>query len=223
MVATPEYPAPALEKGLDILELLAETPGSLSQSEIADATGRSTGQIFRVLSTLERRGFVFRDKQSGLYVLAMKLLDLAHKHSPLRGLISVSLPIMRQLAEQTRQSCNLAVLDGNRVRVIAQVESPADFGFGVRVGATFEIETTGTGFVLAADNAEPLVRADTFHPGITDVVAAVRSSTGTVAAITVPYVATAFSEVEAERVLQLAADAAKEISEVLQGRAFTES
>jgi DNA-binding IclR family transcriptional regulator len=223
MPAAPEYAAPALDKGLDILELLAETSGALSQSEIADATGRSTGQIFRVLSTLERRGYVVRDKQSGLYVLAMKLFELAHQHPPLRGLVSVALPIMQELAEQTRQSCNLAVLDGTEVRVIAQVESPADFGFRVRVGAAFDVATTATGSVLTSDSAEPLARADTVQPGITDVVAPVRSASGTVAALTVPYVATTFSEVDAERVLQLAAKAANDISEVLRGEAFTGS
>lgn len=233
MPAAPEYAAPALDKGLDILELLAATSGALSQSEIADATGRSTGQIFRMLSTLERRGYVFRDKRSGLYVLAMKLFELAHQHPPLRGLVSVALPIMQELAHQARQSCNLAVLDGTvldgavldgtGVRVIAQVESPADFGFRVRVGAAFDVATTATGAVLIAGSAESLVRADTLHPGITDVVAPVRSASGTVAALTVPYVATTFSEVDAEQVLQLAARAAKEISDVLQGEAFTGS
>jgi len=228
VTTTPEYAAPALDKGLDILELLAGTSGALSQSEIADATGRSTGQIFRMLSTLERRGYVFRDKRSGLYVLAMKLFELAHQHPPLRGLVSVALPIMQELAHQARQSCNLAVLDGavldgTEVRVIAQVESPADFGFRVRVGAAFDVATTATGAVLIAGSAESLVRADTLHPGITDVVAPVRSASGTVAALTVPYVATTFSEVDAEQVLQLAARAAKEISDVLQGEAFTGS
>ena len=51
-----QYSAPALDEGLDILELLSDEAGGLSQSEIAEATGRSVGQIFRVLATLERRG-----------------------------------------------------------------------------------------------------------------------------------------------------------------------
>ncbi|MBH0099745.1 IclR family transcriptional regulator [Salinibacterium sp. NSLL150] len=227
MATTPEYTAPALDKGLDILELLAETSGALSQSEIAEATGRSIGQIFRVLSTLERRGYVFRDKQSGLYTLAMKLLELAHRHPPLRGLVSVAQPIMQVLAEQVRQSCNLAVLDGSEVRVVAQVESPADFGFRVRVGATFDLTTTATGSVLSATSpltADTVVRADTLHPGITDVVAPILGASGAVvAALTVPYVAPTFSEVDVDRVQELASAAAKEISILLSGEAFTGS
>nr|WP_281369881.1 IclR family transcriptional regulator C-terminal domain-containing protein [Leifsonia psychrotolerans] len=57
---------------------------------------------------------------------------------------------MQRLASETRQSCNLSVLDGANVRVVAQVESPGDFGFRVRVGAAFEIAATTSGAVLLA-------------------------------------------------------------------------
>ena len=57
--------------------------------------------------------------------------------------------VLQQLADETGQSCNLSVLDAGRVRVIAQVESPADFGFRVRVGALFPVGTA-TGSVLIA-------------------------------------------------------------------------
>jgi len=211
-MADPEYAAPALEKGLDILELLAGANGGLSQSEIADRTGKTVGQIFRVLATLDRRGFIARDRQSGLYVLSTRLFDLAHLHPPLRGLITVATPVMRELADRVRQSCNLSVLDEGGVRVIAQVESPADFGYRVRVGAVFPLETTATGAVLGSDDGEPLVRPDARQPGIIDVVVPVRAAGRTVAALTVPYVATTFSEVDADAVLDAAVTAAGNIS-----------
>jgi DNA-binding IclR family transcriptional regulator len=212
MADAPEYAAPALEKGLDILELLAEQAGGLSQSEIAEATGRSVGQIFRVLATLERRGYVTRDRQSGIYAFSMKTFDLAHRHPPLRGLIAIATPPMRELADRVRQSCNLSVLDAGRVRVIAQVESPADFGYRVRVGAVFAVESTATGAVLTGDSAEPIVRPDALQAGILDIVVAVRDGGRTVAALTLPYVATTFSEVDADAVLAAAVQTASEIS-----------
>jgi DNA-binding IclR family transcriptional regulator len=150
--ATPEYSAPALDKGLDILELLAETEGGLGQLEIAQAIGRSPGQIFRMLATLERRGYVFRERQSGLYTLSMRMFELAHRHEPVRALSAAGLPVMRRLADELQQSCNLAVIDAEMVRVIAQVESPSDFGFRVRVGALFPLDTA-TGLVLGAFRA----------------------------------------------------------------------
>jgi DNA-binding IclR family transcriptional regulator len=146
----PNYTAPALDKALDIMELLAETDGALSQSGIAETLGRSVGEIFRVLQTLERRGYLLRDPDSGLYSLSMRLFDLAHRHPPLRGLIQAASWPMRRLADEVSQSCNLAILEDDAVRVVAQIESPADFGFRVRVGARFPAGSTATGAVLLA-------------------------------------------------------------------------
>ncbi len=212
------YPAPALDKGLDILELLAETAGGLSQSEIAEASGRSVGQMFRMLATLERRGYVLRDAQSGLYFSSMKLFDLAHRHPPLRALVTAAMPAMRSLAETVKQSCNLSVLDADRVRVIAQVESPADFGYRVRVGALFPVDSTATGAVLSGRGAL-LVRPDPLQAGITDVVAAIRDPRdATIATITVPYVSTTFSGIPVDDVATAAAATASEITERLAGQ-----
>ncbi len=217
MVDTPAYSVPALEKGLDIIELLAETAGGLGQTEIAEATGRTVGQIFRVLGVLERRGYVARDRQSGLYSFSMMAFDLAHRHPPLRGLVSLATTPMRELAELVRQSCNLSIIDSGRVRVIAQVESPADFGYRVRVGALFPL-ATAAGEVLAGAGA--ITRGDPLQAGITDVVAPILDARGTTrAALTVPYVATTFSGIPVESVVAAASQTAADISRALRGEA----
>ena len=220
----PDYSVPALDKALDILELLAEKSGGLTQLEIAQAIERSPSQIFRVLTTLERRGYLFRERQSGLYHLSLRLLELAHRQEPLRSLTAAALGPMRRLADASGQSCNLSVLDVDSVRVVAQIESPGDFGFVVRVGARFPLDSTATGAVLRAysggEGAEAerirsdgyLERADARQPSITDLVFPVLASDGrAVAALTVPYVATSVSDVTAPRVRELAAAAAAEI------------
>ena len=155
----PSYAVPALEKGLDILELLADSNDGLSQAQIATETGRSVGEIFRVLQTLERRGYLVRDPASGLYAVSLMMFELAHRNPPLRGLVQAALGPMRRLSTSSGQTCNLSVLDDRRVLVIAQVESPGPFGFQVRVGAEFPVERTATGAVLLASSAPDLRRA----------------------------------------------------------------
>ncbi|WP_173921531.1 IclR family transcriptional regulator [Agromyces sp. Marseille-P2726] len=228
---TPDYSAPALDKALDILELLADQAAGLSQTEIADAVGRNVSQIYRVLATLDRRGYLTRDEHSGRYVLSMALFDLAHPHPPVRGLVQLAAGPMRALADRIRQSCNLSVDDAGSVRVIAQAESPADFGYHVRVGALFPIDTTATGAVLTAgrtDAAAPapsearalragyLTRPDRLQAGVTDVVVAIAGPSGeTIAALTVPYVATSYSTVDLDEVVSAARATAADISERL--------
>jgi DNA-binding IclR family transcriptional regulator len=219
-----EYAAPALDKGLDILELLSGEASGLTQTEIADAVGRTVSQIFRVLSTLEKRGYVYRDRQSGLYILSARLFDLANRHPPLRGLVAAAIGPMRELAERLSQSCNLSVLDEDRVRIIAQVESPADFGYRVRIGATFPIDSTAAGNVLASTEDSEigrlgyLSRPDAMQAGITDVVAAISGgSHRPVAALTVPYVATSFSASSVDEVIAATVTTARTIAGRLTG------
>ena len=56
MTNPPRYQAPALKKGLEILELLATSEQALTMSDISGALGRSVGEIFRMLQVLEERG-----------------------------------------------------------------------------------------------------------------------------------------------------------------------
>ena len=234
MSDSPEYAAPAIDKALDILELLAESPAPMSQLEIATAIDRSAGQIFRPLLRLEKRGYLYRDPQSGLYRLSLRMFDLAHRQEPLRSLLTIAIPAMRELAADIGQSCNLGTLDNRSVRIVAQVESPADFGFRVRVGALFDVADTATGMVLAAFSDEPFdgvdedrldairadgayVRPDAAQPGITDVVVPILRSNGreAVAAITVPYIATSYSRSGTDAVLDRTIEAAQRVQAAL--------
>ena len=54
----PRYAAPALEKGLDIMELLAREPDGLGLNEIARALQRTSSEIFRMVNALCRRGYI---------------------------------------------------------------------------------------------------------------------------------------------------------------------
>jgi DNA-binding IclR family transcriptional regulator len=130
------YNAPALEKGLDILELLAAENDGLGQAAIAQRLGRSTAELFRMLSVLERRGYLTRHAD-GAYRLSLRLFELAHRHPPLKRLLDVALPAMRELADACRQSNHLVIHFARRILVIAQVESPEPMGFSVRLGANF--------------------------------------------------------------------------------------
>ncbi len=226
-----DYSVPALDKALDILELLARRAGGLSQAAISAEVGRTVSQLFRVLQTLEVRGYLVRDPGSGLYTLSMAMFELAHRHDPVRGLVAAAIGPMRALAESVRQSCNLGMPDAGRILIVAQVESPAAFGFRVRVGAEFPLESTATGAVLAAfadgagasDSRYSEIRSrgferrsDNLQPGITDIVFPIFGvGEAAIAALTVPYVATSFSGSAAEVVEREARAAASAISGAL--------
>ena len=146
----PKYSVPALEKGLDILELLAMQSEGLTQSTIATLLDRSTNEIFRMLNCLERRGWIVRKRPEETYALSLKLFHLANHHPPARRMLDVAIPQMRQMALSIQQSCHLGVYSDGALLVIAQVESPIPVGLSVRQGVRFPLIETSSGRVLLA-------------------------------------------------------------------------
>lgn len=143
------YRAPALDKGLDILELLAGVDGGLTQAEIAKRLGRSPNEFYRMLDRLVRRGYVTR-LEGDRYSLTLKLFGLAQLHAPVRRLVSYATPLMRDLAERSRQANQLVVYDRGAAVVIAQQEAPGYWGISIRVGSHISLFDTGSGHVLLA-------------------------------------------------------------------------
>lgn len=144
------YPTPALEKGLDILELFASTPSGLTVSEVARRLNRTVSEIFRMLLCLEQRGYLAQSANKERYHLTLRLFRLGQEHPPTKRLVTEALPTMHQVAHDLRQSCHLGVLDGGHVVILAQVDSPESTGFYVKVGSKVDLMHAATGHVILA-------------------------------------------------------------------------
>lgn len=144
------YRAPALEKGLDIVELLARESEGINLKEIADRLGRSVGEIFRMLAVLEQRGFVKTSPGSDRFQLTMRLFQLAHWHLPVNRLTSAAAGPMKRLTLKTGQSCHLTMLSGSRIVVVAKHDSYSDRSFSMRVGAESPIFASCSGRIFFA-------------------------------------------------------------------------
>ncbi|MHA6724296.1 IclR family transcriptional regulator [Sphingomonas sp. RS2018] len=144
---------PALEKGLDIFEALVNHPDGLTGTELAAATGRSIGEIFRVLQVLERRGYLRRHPASDRYFITYRLLDLGHRATPARTLAAVAQPVMHALAMHVVQSCHLVVGGEGKALVIAQQPPPGPTGLSVQLGAELDLFASCSGIVLLAFTA----------------------------------------------------------------------
>lgn len=143
------YRAPALDKGLDILELLASVDGGLTQAEISKRLNRSPNEFYRMLDRLVRRGYVTKI-DGDRYSLTLKLFGLAQLHAPVRRLASYATPLMRDLAQRSKQANQLAVFDRGSAVVIAQQEAPDYWGISIRVGSHISLFDTGSGHILLA-------------------------------------------------------------------------
>lgn len=144
------YRAPALDKGLDILEVLADQARGLTRTEIVKELGVSPSQIYRMLERLVARGYVTRDEGGDRYALTMKLFQLATRHPPLRRLVAQMQPLMDEFARDIRQSCHLVVPEGGQGIIVAQASPNGHWEFRARIGGLLDLFTTGSGLTMLA-------------------------------------------------------------------------
>ncbi len=144
------YSVPALDKGLDILEALAVAGTPQTLADLARTLDRTSSEIFRMITVLEKRAYIAREPVSGGYRLTLKLFELSHTHSPVDQLLRAALPHMHALAESIRESCHLSILHRGQLLVIAQAESPEPVRLSVEVGDLHAPLDTASGRLLAA-------------------------------------------------------------------------
>jgi DNA-binding IclR family transcriptional regulator len=145
-----QYPTPALEKGLDILELFASEPAGLTKSDVARRLGRTISEIFRMLVCLEKRGYISQSRDGERYRLTLRLFKLAQEYPPTKRMVAEALPIMQQVAYEINQSCHLGVLDCDHLVILSQVDSPLSTGFYGKVGRIVDLVRGATGQVILA-------------------------------------------------------------------------
>lgn len=150
MSHTKQYKAPALEKGLDILELLSEQEDGLTQKDIADLLERKPSEIFRMIVILEERGYIDLVPGTDRYQLTLKLFHIGNRQSPVKRLNELAVPVMNQLARKIRQSCQVAIYNSGQVVVVAQVDSSHKYNLSVKPGTKLDLLESASGIVLLA-------------------------------------------------------------------------
>ena len=148
------YSAPALDKGLDIIELLALSSLPMTQAQIASHLNKSVNEIYRMLNTLKNRGYVEFNETSDQYFLSYKLLTMVASFNPIKSLIEKAVPAMKEITVKTCHSVHLSIYTAGKLLVIAQQDSSSAFNYHVAVGATFDLLETSSGRVILTFQSE---------------------------------------------------------------------
>lgn len=143
-----KYRAPALEKGLDILELLSAAEAPMTPTQISARLGKSVSELFRMLQVLEYRGYIAIEGSHGGFTLTDRLFALGLARAPTKSLLTAALPEMEDLAARIGQSCHIVIPSDDQIVVVARVESPGDLGFSVRVGYRRKLIEATSGLIL---------------------------------------------------------------------------
>lgn len=138
------YDVAVLQKALDILEVLAECPG-LGLSELSEKAKASKASTYRVLSTLESRGFAVKDSESRKYSAGVQLISLSCAIVARLDLVKAARPYMKELQQIFDETVNLGILADGQVLYVEILESAQGLRMSSQVGARDALHSTALG------------------------------------------------------------------------------
>jgi len=112
----------ATEKSLAILEYLVAYPDGVSLGRIATELNQLRSGCHRALHELIRMGYVRQLPQRGDYSLTTKLASMGLSFLSKSGVVDVSQPIINRLAQATGELVRLAIVDGERLTLVAKAQ-----------------------------------------------------------------------------------------------------
>lgn len=145
-----------MDRALSILQTIARTDrDGAGVTEIAEALGVHTSTVFRLLATLEARGFVEQSIKRGKYRLGQSLTRLITSAQPTQDLVTMCHPVLVELAERLGESSNLSLRDGDLVVTVDQVLGRAAISSVNWVGQRSLMHTTSAGKLYLSELEEP--------------------------------------------------------------------
>lgn len=139
----------SLERGLLVIQAFSQKKQTLTISEASKATGLSRPTVRRILLTLENLGFA--ESTNNAFSLTARTLSLGYAYLSSNNIWSIAQPFMKDLAEQTGESCSISILDGTEIIYVARVSTKRIMSINLDVGSRLPAYATSMGHVLLAN------------------------------------------------------------------------
>lgn len=162
----------AVDRALDILLAFSPSDRHLSASELLKRVALSRPTLYRLLRTLEQRGFVIASGEPQRFSLGPAVAQLAHVWTSGLDLPSLAQPMMQQLWEETGETVALMIHRGPVRVCVAELSSPQPLSFKRGVGHSELVTLGASGRAILAfiddaavylQNMEPRKREDYLH------------------------------------------------------------
>ena len=144
-------PVHSVGKAIQILELLERHPGSLGVVEIGRRLRLHKSTVSRLLATMARHDLVARDELSGAFRLGSALIALGSTALRQFDIRAVARPALQRLAQRTRETVELGVLENGRLVEIDVILSPQAISHRGLLGRSYYAHCTALGKAILAD------------------------------------------------------------------------
>jgi IclR family acetate operon transcriptional repressor len=143
------YTITALQRGLRLLQLFSESPHGLTAKQVADRSHLAVSTVHRFLENLEGSGFLNRSGD-GVYHLGIACFAIGQATLGQLDIRRVSLPYLRELNRQTRETIHLTVRHGLSAVYVEKLDSPEQLRIHSRIGASVPLYCSAVGKVMLA-------------------------------------------------------------------------
>lgn len=161
-----EYSVPSIERALSVLQCLGDSKRGFSISEIGRRLKIPKSSAHLILTTLERRGFLQKNTQTGRYHFGLQLVSLSRSALENLDLREEAKPFLRSLMQESGLTVHMAVLEREEAVIIEKVEAPGLVRLASWIGRRLDVNCTGVGKVLIAflpnDELDYLLRTKDF-------------------------------------------------------------
>ena len=139
-----------VQKAMNLLEALVRSGQPRRLTELSRELGLTKPNVYRLLSTLSILGYVKKDPVTTLYSPTLKLWEMGSLLVRDVDLVTVANPRLRRLAEETRESVQLAVFDAGFTVYVDKVDSPHALKAVTSIGSRLPATVTSTGKAVLA-------------------------------------------------------------------------
>ena len=144
----------SVDRAAALLLALGESQGEAGVTELARRLGLHKSTASRLLATLQKRGLVEQDDETGKYRLGLVVIRLAERAERTLDLRGIALPELERLARLTHETTGLGILDGDTMLAVAQVDGPNLIAVGDWTGRATPLHCVASGKVLLSSLAE---------------------------------------------------------------------
>ena len=149
-----DYNIAAVDRTIDLLEALSRL-GPASLAALAENAGCTRTAAFRLLRTLQTRGFTIQDEARGLWRLGARWSALGRAASEQGALAATAMPFLAALGKATGENVYLRVRDGMESETVAIYQTDLTLRMYSEVGKRGPLHA-GSSRILLAFAPEPV-------------------------------------------------------------------
>lgn len=144
------YMIQSVSHALDVIEELCKANGEVGVTELSKRLKLHKNNVFRLLATLELRGYVDQNKETEDYRLGVKALQMGQSYLSQSTLVGRGTPILKALSEAIGETVSLVTLQGGNVQFPISIESKRPVKVAPRIAVSYPAKLNAAGRLLTA-------------------------------------------------------------------------